>query len=199
MLKHIVLLALSATLGIQHTANDKDIPVCDGFDFPVGSKPTVSPARNGDGWYDAQPFGRNTHLGEDWNAESGGNSDCGKPVYSVAIGKVIQAGDYGEGWGNVIIIRHRLPNGDLVESLYGHLDRVDVNEGDIIKRRQQIGTVGDGAAPCGDSDPYYAHLHFEIRTPEAYAWGQAGGGYDTESHGWVAPTTFINKHRKLKK
>lgn len=35
--------------------------VSNGFDFPVG-------APNAKGYYDLQPFGKNFHLGEDWNA-----------------------------------------------------------------------------------------------------------------------------------
>jgi hypothetical protein len=50
--------------------DEENIPICDGFDYPVG-KP------NGKGYYNAQKFGENTHLGEDWNGVRGGNSDLG--------------------------------------------------------------------------------------------------------------------------
>ena len=38
------------------------------FDFPVG-KP------DGKGYYNAQKFMENNHLGDDWNSVTGGNSD----------------------------------------------------------------------------------------------------------------------------
>ena len=53
----------------------------DGFDFPVG-KP------DGKNYYNAQPLGKNDHLGDDWNGTGGGNTDLGDPVYSIANGWV---------------------------------------------------------------------------------------------------------------
>ena len=45
-----------------------------------------------------------------------------------------------------------------VESLYSHLQRIDVHEGRLVGRGEQIGTLGN----C--SGFYQAHLHFEIRS-----------------------------------
>ncbi|MCP4442951.1 MAG: M23 family metallopeptidase [Aureispira sp.] len=173
------------------------IPISDGFDYPVSNETKVTARRDGDGWYNAQDFKKNNHLGEDWNAESGGNTDCGKPVYAASKGLVVYSGDAGYGWGKVTIIRHILPDSSLIETLYGHLEEQLTKRGDVIERREQLGTVGDGAEPCGDGSPYYAHLHFEVRIKDCPAWGESGGGYSAEFEGWVDPSEFIDKHRNL--
>jgi hypothetical protein len=94
--------------------------VSNGFDYPVGETGYVTQANDGDGWYNAQDFRVNNHLGEDWNGEGGGDTDCGEPVYAISKGTIVYAQNAGSGWGNVIILRHELPDGTQVESLYGH-------------------------------------------------------------------------------
>lgn len=166
------------------------IPVSDGFDYPVGTQRGVTQAMDGDGWYNAQDFGENNHLGEDWNRESGGNSDCGLPVYAVSRGKIVFAGEAGPGWGKVVIIRHRLPDGTLVETLYGHLSSLARTAGDV-ERREEVGKIGDadGAYPC--------HLHFELRLQDCPAWGLLGPGYSAARTGWLDPSAFIDARRTL--
>jgi hypothetical protein len=75
-----------------------NIPVSDGFDYPVGRAARVTEANDGDGWYNAQDLGENNHLGEDWNGEKGGNSDCGAPVYAASKGLIVFAAEAGPGW-----------------------------------------------------------------------------------------------------
>ena len=166
------------------------IPISDGFDYPVGNTKRVTEANDGDGWYNAQNFGENNHLGEDWNRESGGNTDCGLPVYAVSKGTIIFAGEEGKGWGKVIIIRHRLPDGTLVETLYGHLSSI-VRSGGEVERRERIGQIGDagGAYPC--------HLHFELRLSDCPSWGLKGTGYSDVRVGWTDPSEFIDARRSL--
>ncbi len=177
--------------------------VSTGFDYPVGDR-DVTQLNDGDGWYNAQDFGTNNHLGEDWNNESGGNSDCGSAVYAIANGQVVASADYGGNWGNVIIVRHTLPSGNKVESLYGHLNRRDVTNGNNIRKGQQIGTIGDGYAAdgCSGNSPdsrtgYWAHVHLEIRYPNSRSWGQSGPGYSTDSTGWTDPSNFITSNRNI--
>lgn len=152
---------------------------CDGFDFPVG-KP------NGKGYYNAQPFLKNNHLGDDWNAVTGGNSDLGDPIYGIANGYVVFAKDIGSGWGKVVRVIHQLDDTTYVESLYAHCDSMLVHANEGVKRGQQIATIGnaDGA--------YYAHLHLEIRDSVEM---EVGGGYSSYYNGYVDPTAFIKAHR----
>ncbi len=155
--------------------------IADGFDFPVG-KP------DGRGYYNAQPFGKNTHLGDDWNGLRGGDSDLGDPIYNIAHGKVIYAEDWGGAWGNVIRIVHYLPDSSKVESLYAHCDTMLVSQGDWIKRGVQIGTIGN------NHGGYAAHLHLEMRDDLSLPIGK---GYSSDTKGYLNPTEFIQNHRKL--
>lgn len=164
------------------------IPISDGFDYPVGRIGRVSQALDGDGWYNAQDFGPNNHLGEDWNAETGGNTDCGQPVYAAANGTIVFAGEGGTGWGKVIIVRHRLKDGTLVETLYGHVQTFDRTNGDVA-RRERIGTIGNV------NGTYLCHLHFELRLADCPAWGTTGVGYSSNQAGWTDPSAYIDAHR----
>jgi murein DD-endopeptidase MepM/ murein hydrolase activator NlpD len=167
------------------------IPVSDGFDYPVGEArhaKRLTQANDGDGWYNAQDFGTNNHLGEDWNAEAGGGADCGLPVYAASAGAIVFAADAGIGWGKVLIVRHRLPDGSLVETLYAHLQSFTKTAG-TVARRERIASIGDadGAYPC--------HLHFELRLDTCLAWGKVGPGYSLDRAGWTDPSDFIEAHR----
>lgn len=156
----------------------------DGFDFPVG-KPHAK------GYYNAQPFGRNTHLGDDWNGRGGGNTDLGDPVYAIANGYVSEAEDFGGGWGRVVRIVHKIPGAPrpYVESLYAHFDKMNVQKGDWVRRGAQIGTIGNNGGM------YYAHLHLELRhTPDL----PLGEGYARDTSGYLDPTWFIRQHRPKK-
>ncbi|MCG9911027.1 MAG: M23 family metallopeptidase [Flavobacteriales bacterium] len=155
--------------------------ISDGFDFPVG-KPDAK------GYYNAQGFGKNLHLGDDWNGKGGGNTDLGDPVYACANGFVIQAEDLGGGWGNVVRVIHVLSFEPLVvvESVYAHLDKMEIQPGMGVKRGNLIGTIGTAGGR------YYAHLHFEIRTNP---FMDIGGGYSSDTKGFTDPTEFIQQNR----
>ena len=155
--------------------------ISDGFDYPVG-KP------NAKGYYNAQGFGgEHHHLGDDWNAVTGGNSDLGHPIYAVSNGYVSSAEDHGGGWCNVLRIIHKV-DGHYVESLYAHCNEMFRKKGDWVKRGDKIGTIGN----CNGR--YYAHLHLEIRNrPDL----PLGGGYSRDTTGYIDPTVFIKKYRTL--
>ncbi|UKN00772.1 M23 family metallopeptidase [Paracrocinitomix mangrovi] len=175
----ILPLFLSSSQSIH--LNDELTPklVADHFDYPVGPP-------DAEGYYNAQGFGKNNHLGDDWNANSGGNTDLGDPIYSIGNGVVSFAQDINGGWGNVIRIIHQLPNGDKVESVYAHCDKIEVKEGQQVKKGDKIGTIGDAHGK------YYAHLHLEIRNEINKP---IGAGYSTNTKGYLDPTNFIKNHR----
>jgi len=161
-----------------------------GFAYPIGKTETATQAKDRkDEWYNAQDFGANNHLGEDWNKNSGGNTDCGEPVFAAADGRVVYAENAGEGWGNVVIIEHNLPDGKKVQTLYGHLEKILKTSGEV-KMREQIGTIGNA------DGRYYCHLHFELREEICPMWNEAGAGYSSERKGWLDPSDFIDKNRK---
>jgi murein DD-endopeptidase MepM/ murein hydrolase activator NlpD len=153
----------------------------DGFDFPVG-KP------NAEGYYVAQDFRSNNHLGEDWNGRGGGNTDFGDPVYAIADGYVKLAKEFKSGWGNIIRMVHYLeePPYYIVESLYAHCDEIYVKKGQTVKRGDLIGTIGNV------NGLYAAHLHLEMRSNVMLPIGTA---YSDKTEGYMDPTDFINLHR----
>jgi murein DD-endopeptidase MepM/ murein hydrolase activator NlpD len=73
------------------------------------------------------------------------------PVEAANAGTVAFAGDLGI-YGNTVIIDHGLG----LFSLYGHLNSIDVKDGDTIAKRQIVGKTGETGLAAGD------HLHFGI-------------------------------------
>ncbi len=163
-----------------------EIPLADGFDFPVG-------APEGDGYYvarSASPDGRG-HLGEDWNGKGGGNTDEGAPVYSIGNGRVIFARDVRVGHGNVVIIRHvyldEVGAETPIESVYVHLGEIKVEVGDVVERGQVIGTIGTNRGM------YLAHLHLEVR--KRLNVGMRRSKFPRDETTYHRPSDFINAHR----
>ena len=79
-------------------------------------------------------------------------SDCNEKIVAAEDGKVIYAGDSIKTFGNLIIIRH--PN--RYNTVYGHVGRILVKEGQRVKKGQVIGTVGNlDNSNCG--------IYFEVR------------------------------------
>lgn len=130
-------------------------PPADGFQWPVGTRAMGM-------MYDAQPFGTlnpqrgGYHSGQDLNGIGGENTDEGEPVCAAARGLVVYSGEPHPGWGNVVVLAHRLPGSKrLVQTLYAHLKERSVRPGQLVGRGQRIGSIGTA------NGHYLAHLHFE--------------------------------------
>jgi len=174
-----------ATLVAAPTPQSTRVKLADGFDFPVG-KPDA------ENYYIYRGFRANGHLGEDWNGTGGGNTDLGDPTYSIAHGIVVFAKDVKKGWGNCVIVRHAyLENGSIraVDSLYAHLDRITVREGQRVERGDLVGTIGTNRGM------YTAHLHFEMRK-NLYV-GMNRTKFPRDFSVYYDPSDFINARRKL--
>lgn len=188
------LAACSHSEAQQNRSNINSTPaqpilVAEKFAYPVGKTGVLTQAKDKkDDWYNALDFGADNHLGEDWNKNSGGNTDCGEPVYAAADGRIVYAENAGPGWGNVVIIEHVLADGKRVQTLYGHLQKILKSSGEV-KLREQIGEVGNA------DGKYLCHLHFELREESSPMWNQAGGGYSAERAGWLDPSDFIDGKR----
>jgi murein DD-endopeptidase MepM/ murein hydrolase activator NlpD len=76
----------------------------------------------------------------------------GTPVWASKAGQVILAGQQ-SGYGNAIVISH----GNGLTTLYGHLSRISVSEGQQVRQGQVIGASGNTGESTGP------HLHFETR------------------------------------
>jgi len=85
----------------------------------------------------------------------------GTPVHAAGDGLVQFAGPDKEAlyspwrdfYGNVVVIRHK----NDMYTLYAHLSKIDVQEGDEVKAGDLIGEVGQSGVATG------SHLHFEVR------------------------------------
>ena len=75
----------------------------------------------------------------------------GKPIFSVASGKIVKA-QWNGGYGNYIEIDH----GNGLISFYGHLNSYNVKAGDYVTQGQVIGKVGSTGYSTGN------HLHFGV-------------------------------------
>ena len=78
---------------------------------------------------------------------------AGSPVVAAADGEVALVSQSLGGLGTILLVRH--PNELL--TVYGRIDGVLVNKGDIVAKGQQIGIVSDATAPA---EP---RMHFEVR------------------------------------
>ena len=76
----------------------------------------------------------------------------GTPVYAAFDGKV-RMSKYYRGYGNLVVLRHE--NG--LETFYGHLSKLMVQEGDWVNAGSIIGLGGSTGRSTGP------HLHFETR------------------------------------
>jgi murein DD-endopeptidase MepM/ murein hydrolase activator NlpD len=158
-----------------------DLPIAEEFDTPL--RPP-----NGAGAVVSFPFQEAGHLGEDWSTAKG-DAALGEPVYSVADGWVSVAQDFENAWGKVIFICYRLPDHrwpPVVEVMYAELNSIEVKPGQLVKRGERIGTVGNANAT------YQAHLHWEVR--QAVGMG-LGPGFQSGATGWLGPSDFVVAHR----
>ena len=96
-------------------------------------------------YYNGKKIDEQVHLGYDLA------QTANTPVKAANSGKVIYADRLGI-YGNCVIIDH----GYSLESLYGHMSRIDVKVGDRIAKEQQIGVSGSTGMAFGD------HVHFSM-------------------------------------
>ncbi|MCG6950177.1 MAG: peptidoglycan DD-metalloendopeptidase family protein [Acidobacteria bacterium] len=75
----------------------------------------------------------------------------GTPIKAPADGIVVFSGRNG-GLGKTVRISHDFG----FTTVYGHLDRIDVEPGDVVSRGQEIGALGNTGRSTGP------HLHYEV-------------------------------------
>lgn len=101
-----------------------------------------------DGGYISDHFGgTRNHKGLDIAA------DGGTDIYAAADGEVVSAGWNTGGYGYFVQIGHT----DEYQTVYGHMSKVLVDEGQYVSRGQLIGKVGTTGDSTGN------HCHFEVR------------------------------------
>ena len=86
------------------------------------------------------------HTGIDFTAKKG------TPIQSTGAGRVKKVIKKNSGYGYYVVIDH----GFGYESLYAHMQRIDVKIGEKVVRGQQIGTVGSTGRSTAP------HCHYEV-------------------------------------
>ncbi len=105
--------------------------------------------RSSDYGYRRNPFGGISgefHSGVDLKGP------VGDPIYATGNGTVDRCDFYG-GYGNAVVINHK----GGYQSLFGHLTRVNVVQGQEVKAGDVIGFLGSTGRSTGP------HVHYEIR------------------------------------
>ena len=88
---------------------------------------------------------RSFHNGVDWaNAP-------GTPIVASMAGRVVDVGR-NPVYGNYVIIQHP----ENFQSMYAHLQTINVNRGQYVSQRQRIGAMGNTGRSTG------SHLHFSL-------------------------------------
>ena len=135
------------------------------FVKPLSSKYTTNKVTQE--WADSP---RCTHLGVDYGTY--GNKSTN--VISITDGEIyrIVKSEKSGGWGNFVIIKHKLANGTVFYSGYGHLSSfANIKVGDSVKAGTKIGVMGNTGFSTGP------HLHLLVftgslgksRVPAGYA------------------------------
>jgi murein DD-endopeptidase MepM/ murein hydrolase activator NlpD len=104
------------------------------------------------------------HAGLDFAAPAG------TPILAAA-GGVVSSAEYHPAYGNMLTIDH----GNGLQTLYAHASKLDIRQGEIVRKGQQIGRVGATGRSTGP------HLHFEVhvngvaQNPARFLSRQASG------------------------
>lgn len=122
----------------------------------LSSIPAIQPVANKDLRRMASGYGfridpiyktRKMHQGMDFTANTG------TEIYSTGDGKVIKVTSSRRGYGNHVMIDH----GFGYVTLYGHMSKFNVRNGQKVNRGDVIGYVGNTGKSVGP------HLHYEVR------------------------------------
>lgn len=107
------------------------------------------------------------HLGEDWNYLDGDKwKNSGRSVHATANGYVTKSG-VKNGFAGYIILKHYLPGGGYVLSVYGHLQTTGLpSKGQFFKKGQKI-AVTASKYEMDKWTTFGPHLHFEIRASKS--------------------------------
>ncbi len=146
---------LSTRIAAQKKSYDEVDKLVKNKEQLLAHTPAIQPVSNKDlnriasGFgYRIDPVYKTTkfHAGLDFAAPQG------TPIYATADGAVTTSGNSGNGYGNHVIINHSYG----YETLYGHMVRVKVRNGQSVKRGEVIGWVGSTGKSTGP------HCHYEV-------------------------------------
>jgi murein DD-endopeptidase MepM/ murein hydrolase activator NlpD len=146
---------ITSRLYVQSKSFDEVFSLAKNKEKLAASIPAIQPLSSNDLRRVGSYFGYRTdpfykvakfHEGIDFTAS------IGTPVHSTGDGMVVKVERERGGYGNSILISH----GFSYETLYAHLSKINVQRGQLIKRGQVIGLVGNTGKSTAP------HLHYEV-------------------------------------
>lgn len=146
---------LAKQLYIQSKSYDEIFALAKNKNQMLASIPAIQPISNKDLTRIASGFGYRIHpiykttilhTGLDFTAP------IGTEIYATGNGVVQKVELFGRGYGNNVTINH----GYGYETLYGHMKKINVRQGQKVNRGDIIGFVGNSGTSTGP------HLHYEV-------------------------------------
>ena len=145
---------LSKQLVVQSKSLDEIVSLAKEKEKMLASIPAIQPLKRGDLTRVASGYGmrmhpilkiRKLHKGMDFTAAKG------TPIYASGNGKVVRA-DRSATFGKVVYIEH----GYGYKTIYAHMSEIGTKKGNIVKRGDIIGYVGNTGRSVS------SHLHYEV-------------------------------------
>ena len=144
---------LSGEIRVQQQSYDEIVRKYEYNKAYFSALPALKPM---EGYYSTKGFGLRMHpvLGI-FKTHTGLDivNDVGSQVVAAADGVVEMAGQSGGGYGTVVVIKH----GYGYQTLYAHLSKVLVRDGQRVRRGDPIAKSGKTGLVSGP------HLHYEVR------------------------------------
>ncbi len=158
---------LEKQLVVQSKSFDEVVKLAKDKEKMLAHLPAIQPVENKDLKRMASGYGmrihpilktRRMHYGMDFTAKTG------TPIYATGDGVVKHAGWKANGFGKHVVINH----GFGYETLYAHMSKVAVRNGEKVKRGQIIGYVGNTGLSAGPHCHYEVHVNGKRVNPINY-------------------------------
>jgi len=146
---------ISKQLYIQSKSFDDIIELAKNKSDMLAALPAIQPVSNKNLSRMASGYGnrihpiyktKKFHAGMDFSAKSG------TPIYATGDGKILKVRRSKRGYGNHVVINH----GYGYKTLYAHMKKYIVRQGQTVKRGEVIGYVGSTGTSVAP------HLHYEV-------------------------------------
>ena len=168
-----------------------EVPPPDDVGIPLATEVRLPMLNLDQAWYEATrrygPYNYHPLRAEDFNLESGGDTDLGEPLVAPFSGLVLSAHDWGGGVGQVVQVLGVVPGEGMVVWSGWHLETMAVATGELVRVGREIGTIGNAEGR------YAAHLHNQVCVINERGipgpWVFADGRYD-----WRQPSAWYAAH-----
>jgi murein DD-endopeptidase MepM/ murein hydrolase activator NlpD len=146
---------ISKQLYVQSKSFDDVVKMAKNKEQMLASIPAIQPISNKDLKHIPSGYGWRTdpiYKTSEFHPGLDSTANTGTKIYATGDGIIAEANANAQGYGNHVIINH----GFGYQTLYGHMSRIAVREGQKIKRGELIGYVGSTGRSTGP------HVHYEV-------------------------------------